>query len=442
MSWFDQLQPASYNGVPFAVLRSEGEFGRRQAIHEYPFRDTVWVEDLGRAARRIEITGFIIGDDVIAQKERMIAVAEQKGAGQLVHPTLGLLNVSLLRLRPVERFDHGRYFELNFSFVEAGLRIFPASIIATGAAVLAAALGLNTAASADFATIAQTVLTQGPAVAGQAAATVTVWNAMAQRLANDATNLQSMISTLPGDYGRYFSGRNNGGFATPQPSVASASATIDSLITTGTTSRANVAAAAAQLTESAINLSISTYADFTASVQQLAAALLAATVDPADGVRLLSELADFTPHAQTPASQQGQAMASIQTATGDLCRRAAVVAVAQAATTYQPSSYDDAADLRTAVCDLLDNEITIAGDEGQDSSYNALRTLRVAVVQDLTARGANLARIVTFTFPSVQPSLTLANRIYRDASREDQLITQVDPIHPAFMPNSFQALAD
>jgi prophage DNA circulation protein len=78
--WTDRLLPASFRGVPFAVRSASGRFGRRQAVHEYPFRDTVWVEDLGRNARRLTIDGFLIenslvygGGDVILQKDRMIA---------------------------------------------------------------------------------------------------------------------------------------------------------------------------------------------------------------------------------------------------------------------------------------------------------------------------------------------------------------------------------
>ena len=29
------------------------------AVHEYPYRDTVWVEDLGRSARKFTLRGFL-----------------------------------------------------------------------------------------------------------------------------------------------------------------------------------------------------------------------------------------------------------------------------------------------------------------------------------------------------------------------------------------------
>ena len=42
--WAASLQPASWNGIPFAVRASQIRRGRRVAVHEYPFRDDVWVE--------------------------------------------------------------------------------------------------------------------------------------------------------------------------------------------------------------------------------------------------------------------------------------------------------------------------------------------------------------------------------------------------------------
>ncbi|WP_374707575.1 DNA circularization N-terminal domain-containing protein, partial [uncultured Deefgea sp.] len=40
MAWREQLQPASFRGVPFYVYTSSGEVGRRNVVHEYPLRDT------------------------------------------------------------------------------------------------------------------------------------------------------------------------------------------------------------------------------------------------------------------------------------------------------------------------------------------------------------------------------------------------------------------
>jgi prophage DNA circulation protein len=83
------------SGVNFAVLSEDMTHGRRVAVHEYPYRDTAWVEDMGRAARKITLRGFIVqdstvyGGSVIAQRQALIAACEQKDTATLIHPTLG-----------------------------------------------------------------------------------------------------------------------------------------------------------------------------------------------------------------------------------------------------------------------------------------------------------------------------------------------------------------
>ncbi|HEV2363938.1 MAG TPA: DNA circularization N-terminal domain-containing protein, partial [Caulobacteraceae bacterium] len=105
MSFIDELRPASFRGVPFGVLRAESRYGRRLAVHEYPFRDTPWPEDLGKASRRFQLEGFLVSDsrvygggDVIAQRDAMVAAAEKNGQGALVHPVKGEIQVAVLDL--------------------------------------------------------------------------------------------------------------------------------------------------------------------------------------------------------------------------------------------------------------------------------------------------------------------------------------------------------
>jgi prophage DNA circulation protein len=125
VSWRDDLQPASLNGVRFGVLGDEARFGRKTVLHEYPMRDKPYAEDLGRAARRISITGFLIEDSLVygggsvtAQRDALVAAAETAGPATLVHPTLGRLTVNLPEdgLAIAERWDAGRYMEIRLCF--------------------------------------------------------------------------------------------------------------------------------------------------------------------------------------------------------------------------------------------------------------------------------------------------------------------------------------
>lgn len=158
MSWANRLQRASWRGVPFGVVVVGGRFGRRQAVHTYPWRDTIWVEDLGRAGRRITLVGFLVenslvygGGDVLQQQERMIAAAESAGPGTLIHPTLGELTVSLAEpLEITTSRDQGLSFELRFVFLEAGKRVFPSAAASTQDQTNNAAATVDTAVVGDF----------------------------------------------------------------------------------------------------------------------------------------------------------------------------------------------------------------------------------------------------------------------------------------------------
>ena len=88
----------------------------------------------------------------------------------------------------------------------------------------------------------------------------------------------------------------------------------------------------------------------------------------------------------------------------------------------------------------MDAAILSAADAGYDDIYEAMQALRSAAVTALENNGASLARVVTVTYASPLPALTIANRLYQDASRAESLVKMADPIHPAFMPTSFKAL--
>lgn len=251
-AWQSALRPASYGGVPFGVLGGQIRVGRRNAVHEYPYKDQVWVEDLGRAARRITLTGFLVenaaygGGPVIAQRERLIAACESPGQNTLVHPTLGSLKVSLIDSSMEERWDQGRVFEISFSFIEAGERVFPSAAPATGATVQTACSAADFAASADFAAAATFPLAQGASVVGMAVSTAAAWAGTATTLARDASNLMNTVGRLPGSFSRYFGGRNVG-VGNLVGKLVSATATLPGLIAAGTAAREAVGAAATTL---------------------------------------------------------------------------------------------------------------------------------------------------------------------------------------------------
>jgi hypothetical protein len=82
-----------------------------------------------------------------------------------------------------------------------------------------------------------------------------------------------------------------------------------------------------------------------------------------------------------------------------------------------------------------------AADQRQASVYRALVALHGATVRDLTQRSRPLPRMTTYAFSRRRPVLAIAQRLYGDASRADELRSENKTVHPLFMPASGRALS-
>lgn len=443
--WFQNLKQASYGGVKFGVESIRTAAGRKTSIHTYPFRDDVWVEDLGKRPRQFEVLGFLVEGDlitgggaVISQRDRLLNACETAGGQTLVHPTLGTIqSVCCLGIESIERRDLGRAFEIRLTLIVSGNRLFPTTTVSTGAASTDAASKTGIQALADFVKSSAASIAAGAAVVQQAVSTAVGWYQIGVTAVNDVKRIIGAVSTLSGNFGRLFGGGNSG--ISGSNTQAQSTTTASDLLSASSAARATVMTAGAALQTAAANPSDS--ATLGAAAQAFVAAVAASATAPADAVRLVSSLAQYSPAPVTQTGPIGASMLAMQTALAAMLRRYALAQLAVSLTTYQPSSQEDADSILGSAVKLIDTESDVAGDAGDDDTYQALRQLRQSVVADLTARGANVAAISTFTFNATLPSLVLANRIYRDPTREPQLVQQVAPRHPGFMPTNFSALS-
>ena len=212
VSLLSQLQPASWRGLPFVILGTSIRFGRRKAIHEYPYRDDLWVEDLGRLGRTFGFTAFIVGDDVKQQMQAMVAACEQAGPGELVHPTFGALQCECLPSEGAEQWDAGRVWTLRLEFLEpkkSSLQLLPAIQADTAADVSVAADGADQASSDDFLSQVTGGLKQGYQAVQSATAAVRPFVSAAIGLSGDATRLLGTVRNLTGSFGRFATGGSN-----------------------------------------------------------------------------------------------------------------------------------------------------------------------------------------------------------------------------------------
>jgi prophage DNA circulation protein len=88
-------------------------------------------------------------------------------------------------------------------------------------------------------------------------------------------------------------------------------------------------------------------------------------------------------------------------------------------------------DTKLAVAELLDG-----------MSYQRVVSLAAALVQHLSSTEIELPEIVNYQFGTAMPSLYVANYIYSDGSRSDELIEENGTIHPAFMQRELIALSE
>lgn len=131
-----RLRKASYNGVGFNVTSASVRFGRRTVTHEYPQRDSIYSEDLGKSARVFDLTGFIVGDTYVSQTKRLLKVLEASNedneAGKLVHPWLGTVRVYLNSQPKVDWNLEKGVTNVSLSFIEAGSLDNPSIVSAWG----------------------------------------------------------------------------------------------------------------------------------------------------------------------------------------------------------------------------------------------------------------------------------------------------------------------
>lgn len=122
--WRDRKQDASFRGVPFWVDTDIVPVGRRTQVHEYPKRDRPYTEDMGRQTRKYRFAGFVVGDDCLSQRDRLLAALDKPGSGELVHPWFGRLTVTAGECEVSHARDEGGMVRFGLEFIDGTLE-FP-----------------------------------------------------------------------------------------------------------------------------------------------------------------------------------------------------------------------------------------------------------------------------------------------------------------------------
>lgn len=389
MSWRDNLQQASFRGVPFFVGDVDGSGGRRIVEHTYPGRDKPYHEDMGRAARDFTFNAYVLGPDYMADRNALLRELETPGKGRLIHPWYGERTVVVETFRIRETSRAGGRADFSITFKEGGENLYPAVVADTRLATTdAAALGIadvETAFAESFRVDAKPQFVADAAVAN-AEQFVTAIEDTIERVVTVAGQLPDV-----------------------KRSIALMRADLPTLVTTGPS--------------------------LITRVVNLQASLSGLVKNPIPRIRAMLNLSGWdsvlAPVSTTTASRTRQA--ANQTAFVSATRQIAVIEAARASAAATFASIDQAHKLRGEIADRLDDEMLVAGSTHQDDLYVRLTDLRSAVVQDITTRSEGLGRLITVTPGATEPDVVIAYRLYADASRASEIANRNDVRHPGFV---------
>jgi prophage DNA circulation protein len=253
------------------------------------------------------------------------------------------------------------------------------------------------------------------------AAVSTDWLSRSKSAVASATNLVSIATQASGNFGRMV-GQATGIVI---GAIQTVSKPVSALYGAAAAARLSVDVSARAVSSAAANLTATTSALFTLAVTGHVAAVKAASFSPASAIATAIAM-----------TKLAAATSLTSASTADYLRRLAVTQLCTASGDYQPSTA-----VRDEVLSYVDSEIKVAGEQGNDAVYAALRAARAEVIRDMNAKGARLPSLVTVATPSSVPSLVLAQRLYQDIGREPELVRRADCPNPAFMPTTFSALS-
>lgn len=390
MAWQDQLQKASFRGVEFHVESDDAAFGRRVQLHEYPQRDKPFVEDMGRKAREIGLTAFLVGADYMAARDRLLAAVEQSGPGELVHPWYGRLTVSIKDdgCRVTHSRDEGGVCRIHLSFIESGELAFPAAGEASGAKTLLAADALEELSVEQFA---------------------------------DGFSLDGFPAWVADD-----------ALAAAEEALGTLSSVLSSGVLTNPTGAllaelADLLPAPASYAERLFGL----FSKGAAVVQRVTAGAAFSTVNHRRASSAVRAAGQFPPTTRgsviTPSRSR---LYDNRDALSALHRRAALVQASAMTATMPLPVFDDAVALRRDLLAALDAEAALS----DDTAYAALTDLRTQVHRDMGARIRAAARLRDYAPGEILPALAVAYDLYEDTAREDELVARNRIRHPGFVP--------
>ena len=407
----EQLQPASFRGVPFEVEASGITVGRRTVVHEYPQRDRPYVEDMGRATRNITLQCFVVGSDYLEQAQALMHELEEPGPGTLIHPWLGEMEVTITSVSELQ-FDQGLgVASVTITATEAGDLEFPAVTADEDTEALEAADAVEKSAVDKFCEDFDL-------------STINDWVDSAL----EGSLLDALNFVSAGDLGKLFDYAEG---------VANLADKAMALLSTDPKIFATRLAGALGLSRWATT--VSAWRGVAKSLKNLCRHDKLKARTKAYAERKGEPMSDVT-------RQVMKSQAAIETLVRQLLIAQMVGVSTLVATSKDVSSpdgeedmrtttrsYDEIVELRDELCQVLDDELLM---EENDEMYQVLDEARTAIFDVLTHKADALQHVVIVKPDDVFPAVVLAYDYHDDADRDLEIARRNSVEHEGFCPAS------
>jgi prophage DNA circulation protein len=406
-TWRDQMLPASFRGISFLIPQASVPVGMKVQLHEFPQRDEPYAEQMGKQAQVHRLVCWIIGDDCFERRDKFMEAVQTPGAGELVHPWLGRMQVKAGEAELTHDFKQGGMAAFAVTFYPDIPLKFPTAKVNTQQQVVKASDSLLDSAIARYKSAMAKVDQARLGLARLRNSLSGVYTVIQQQFSTiigTFTNLTGFVQSLmnaPDSLSSLFS------------SYFSEFSVDDYLGDDSGSSYRNTVATATQQTEAVA--SINTVSDSGGVDAAAASEATANLVQDALLVQVALIISEM-PVASQPVS----------TATVSSVEQQAVQPIVRP----EVPVADDVIELR----DNLNEAIFQASLKADPEHYMVLNTLRQTIVKHLTAVAESGVRLVEITPPETLSALVLAYRRFGDATRESEVVQRNRLRHPGFVP--------
>lgn len=392
MSWRDTLKTGSFKGVEFKTEAHDHEFGRRVDVNEYPFRDTPFSQDLGAKAKRYSISAYVIGENYHIQRDALKAAIEEGGAGILIHPSFGTLNVIPETIRLSESNKEGGMAIFSLNFVEAGTNKYPIAepvpvdLVSLSADNLIAQIKSVFVAGIQLKDVSEFVR---KAQAGSYTASADIFNDILK-----TGGINNQIDTDSINQAAVWIADVDDLLSSASQTISDVQGTADKFI--------SIFKGIFDLSPSADNAisNLNKFDNFSGVIDQ--------------GAGSLSQI-----------TRQNAAL------TETFLKTVSIANESKALVSKDYETYDEAIDTRKSFLARLD---VLAGETTSDNVYDSIRELRKEVSKAVPDDSQDLPRIRQISLPASIPSLVMSYDIYGSTKYADQIINRNKIRHPGFMP--------